>query len=169
MSITDELRKWAQICSVHHDSKLYEIADNIDVAHRSALEKLTAQLDESEDGWVRLPVDADGVTIRPGDRLDWKNGNEITQVHIHSLILDEFVPSRWDYEYETDDDGEIMDSRECARLTMFAHSVHHHKPTVEDVLYDSLKHFGAVEERTPEVEEWLHEQAAKPRMAGEGE
>lgn len=39
--------------------------------------------------------------------------------------------------------------------------------TVEDVLYESLKHFGAVEERTPEVEEWLHEQAAKLRLAGD--
>lgn len=36
--------------------------------------------------------------------------------------------------------------------------------TVEDVLYESLKHFGAVEERTPEVEEWLHEQAAKLQL-----
>lgn len=43
------------------------------------------------------------------------------------------------------------------------------KPTVEDVLYDSLRHFGAVEERTPEVEEWLRKQAAKLRLAGEDE
>ena len=39
------------------------------------------------------------------------------------------------------------------------------KPTVEDVLFDSLKHFGAVEERTPSVDEWLHEQAKRLRLA----
>ena len=197
VSITDELREWYRdrIFMANGWAEIDTIADRIDAAHRAALEKLAAQMDESErsgfdqgfasaddwlaqnedamaeHGWVRLPVDADGVTIRPGDRLDWKNGNEITHVHVHSLILDEFWPSRWDYEYETDDDGEIMDSRECARLTMFAHSVHHHAPTVEDVLREFAERYLDYEGmpsagRRGVGEALMDEYAAKLRLAG---
>lgn len=41
------------------------------------------------------------------------------------------------------------------------------EPTVEDVLFESLRHFGAVEERTPEVDAWLHEQAKRLKLAGD--
>ena len=75
VSITDELRGFMdgadgyELWCPRHKVELESIADRIDAAHRSALEKLASRLDESEDGWVRLPVDADGVPIRVGDVL----------------------------------------------------------------------------------------------------
>ncbi len=77
MSITDELREWAQIAFDKGSAgraRVETIADNIDAAHRSALEKLAAQVDESEDGWV---CKEEGKTISTCyvdvvPRFDWE-------------------------------------------------------------------------------------------------
>ena len=103
---------------------------------------------------VPLPVDADGVPIHVGERVQLI-GNDPSTVSHMSLAGDGWrVYVKYDGDLGTG-------SGEPSRIR------HHHTPTVEDVLYDSLRHFGAVEERTPEVEEWLHEQAAKLRLAGD--
>ena len=70
MSITNELRRWAYSTFAHTifsnlEKKVDEIADRIDAEHRRALEKVAAMVDH--DGWVELPVDADGKTIHVGD------------------------------------------------------------------------------------------------------
>lgn len=96
---------------------------------------------------VPLPLDADGVPIHVGDWITGKWDAKAKVVAITSEDVYWWEPDgcHWCHAYEVR---------------------HHHAPTVEDVLYESLRHFGAVEERTPEVDEWLHEQAAKLRLAG---
>lgn len=127
MAITDELRKWAQICGIKYDSKLYEIADRIDAEHRSALEKLAAQVDESEDGWVRLPVDADGVPIHVGDVMEWPTTGETFEVVGIGGGTLFYV------------DG----ARDFADWTGASTKRHHHAPTVEDVLREFAREIDA--------------------------
>lgn len=85
MSITDELRKYVKTScqNVVGNSrcsgmkKILAIADSIDREHRMAMEKVAAEVDAppmtdesmAEHGWIHLPLDADGVPIRVGDRL----------------------------------------------------------------------------------------------------
>ena len=150
MAITDELRKWAQICGIKYDSKLYEIADNIDAAHRAALEKLAAQVDESEDGWVRLPVDADGVPIRVGDVVEWVDEPNVSRV-VSSIQLAE--DGWWVYVGGT---GRRPDKYR-----------HHHEPTVEDVLREFAREIDADAYGITDAK--VAEFAARLRLAGEGE
>ena len=80
MNITEELRKWAHnsaSATTVDEAILIDIADHIDAEHEKALAEQYASLtydmkpmtDENmaKDGWVRLPVDADGVLINVGD------------------------------------------------------------------------------------------------------
>ena len=80
MSITDELRHEVAEYPFrdNRDFALFDdVADRIDREYRMALEKVAAEADAlpmtdenmAEHGWVRLPVDADGVPIHVGDRL----------------------------------------------------------------------------------------------------
>ena len=73
-SITDELRKWGYgFCGDTHDV-VTAIADRIDAEYeRVRAESIIDMTDESmaEHGWVRLPVDADGVPIRVGDTVEY--------------------------------------------------------------------------------------------------
>lgn len=151
MSVTNELRKWAQVCGIKYDSKLYEIADNIDAAHRSALEKLAAQVDESEDGWVRLPVDADGVPIRPGDELVIFETGE----HVRAYDVELYDDGRW-----LVCDDETMDSIHPDRLR-------HRAKTVEDVLWEFAREIDADAYGITDAK--VAEFAAKLRLVGEGE
>lgn len=133
MAITDELRKWAQICGIKYDSKLYEIADHIDAAHRSALEKLAAQLDESEDGWVRLPVDADGVPIHVGDVMDSGNNVACEMQGVGTVICLQYRDNSGD---GTCDEMSVMLHRGHIEFGWFNVDKlrHHRAQTVEDVL-----------------------------------
>ena len=157
MSITDELREWVtgakpavvDGCSISVGTMTYgckkallAIADRIDAEHQKAILELNNLADAS----VLLPRDADGVLIRVGDVLDgYGKTIEIVEMR-HGR-------SGW-----------VLISRDGnGYADTFAFS-HHHATTVEDVLYESLKHFGAVEERTPEVEDWLHEQARRLQL-----
>ena len=84
MSITDELREY--VIRVHRNGwldkrvcdDLLDIADRIDVAHRSALKKVAAIVDH--DGWVELPVDADGVPTHVGDKIKLEHNGRVTTV-----------------------------------------------------------------------------------------
>lgn len=117
VSITDDLREWCvdRVFMGNGYAEVLGIADRIDAAHRSALEKLASQVDESEDGWVRLPVDADGVTIRIGDRLSGYN-KTIEVVELRYGRSGWVIISR-------DGNGYV----DTAAFT-------HHAPTVDDVL-----------------------------------
>lgn len=175
MSITDELRKWAQICGIKYDSKLYEIADTIDAAHRAALEKLAAQVDESErsgfdqgfasaddwlaqnedamaeHGWVRLPVDADGVPIHVGDVMEWPTTGET-------------------FEVVGIGDGTLFyvdGARDFADWTGASTKRHHRAQTVEDVLRQFAREIDADAYSITDAK--VAEFAAKLRLAGEDE
>ena len=155
VSITDELREFAASEASDYDDwvdGIRAIADNIDAAHRSALEKLAAQVDESEDGWVRLPVDADGVPIRPGDELVIFETGE----HIRAYDIELYDDGRW-----LVCDDETMDSIHPDRLR-------HRAPTVEDVL-DEFFGKANLPDGTQTRAEIIAEYAAKLRLAGEGE
>lgn len=86
MAITDELRKWFDRYTMRKDiyDELTDIADRIDAAHEEALgSKVAMAISVGEDGtefvsmpakelserYVELPKDADGVPIKPGDKL----------------------------------------------------------------------------------------------------
>ena len=77
MSITSELREYAngwrdRSCCKH----LLDIADRIDEEHERMHEALTIGMEPMTEenmarhGWVKLPVDADGVPIRVGDYVE---------------------------------------------------------------------------------------------------
>lgn len=77
MSITDELREFANRYKLTINDRLLAIADRIDEEHKHAVmsamnDALYHANDESmaELGWVRLPKDADGVPIRMGDEME---------------------------------------------------------------------------------------------------
>ena len=111
----------------------------------ATIENYEAIADEIErevaERYMELPLDAGGVPWHLGDVTE--NGNTVRGLR--------FDQHGWHF-FGTVNDIDPSIHR------------HHHAPTVEDVLYESLKHFGAVEERTPEVEEWLHEQARRLQL-----
>lgn len=180
MAITDELREYANIATdrdIYAGARLCKIADRIDAEHRSALEKLAAQVDETSDmrefcgrieqaannredvtiwgvDYVPLPVDADGVPIHVGDRLEHVNGaftaNDMT-------ISIDGIWRAWDGE-----NGHTVLLAKC----------HHRAPTVEDVLrefadryldYEGIPSAG----RRGVGEALMDEYAAKLRLAEE--
>lgn len=81
MSITDELREY--VIQVHRNGwfdrrvcdDLLEITDRIDAEHERMYEALTIGMEPmteenmARNGWVKLPVDADGVPIHVGDEV----------------------------------------------------------------------------------------------------
>ena len=129
VAITDELRDWMRargMMAKETVDQLTAIADRIDREHRMAMEKVAAEADAlpmtdesmAEHGWVRLPVDADGVPIRPGDELVICETGE----HISAYDIELYDDGRWCVgDYET------MDSIHPDRLR-------HRAQTVEDVL-----------------------------------
>lgn len=123
MSITDELREWFKdrIFMANGWQEIRDIADRIDAEHEAACAEaygngtmsVPIALDESQ--WVKLPVDADGVPIRVGDVMD---KGEVTCISDcgkgWEVVLNNL------YTYDTP-------------------SLHHHEPTVEDVLTEFAK------------------------------
>ena len=124
MSVTDELQECADVA-----------------------EKLLA-----EDGWVRLPVDADGKVIHIGDTLD---GYGETTV-VRGLALR--------------DDGWSM-TCENGLWFNFTAFTHHHEPTVEDVLREFAEKItdSQIPGVHPTYEESIAEYSAKFRLADDGE
>ena len=174
VSITDELREWCvdRVFMGNGYAEVLGIADRIDTAHRSALEKLAAQVDESErsgfdqgfasaddwlaqhedamaeHGWIRLPLDSDGEYIRAGDVLDGY-GKTIEVVELRHGRSGWVIISR---------DGN-------AYADTFAFS-HYHAPTVEDVL-DEFFGKANLPDGTQTRAEIIAEYAAKLRLAEE--
>lgn len=139
MSITDELRtggiyRFQSNRRVFTEEELTAIADRIDAEHEAACAEaygngvmsVPIALDESQ--WVKLPVDADGVPFRIGDKVDSDHYEDGTVIGIQYGLaangaIRELVavrPHGWDT-------ATWHDPEEYA---------HHHEPTVEDVLRD---------------------------------
>ena len=160
MSITDELRRGGTHLTVTDrrafgEEELTSIADRIDREHRMALEKVAAEADEDameEHGWVKLPVDADGVPIRIGDVLD-----EI------AVATYPFVPAKVVGYHECC--GEVLPIVENdGEFQVIPEKVfHYHAPTVEDVLREFGDWYAHVKGGCDE--EAIAEYAAKLRLA----
>lgn len=169
MSITDELREWLDTGKVHWFGRRPEIEpmlDRIDAEHESAcgeaygngVQSVPIALDESQ--WVKLPVDADGVPIRVGDRVQFLGSDPSTVSHM-SLASDGWrVYVKYDGDLGTG-------SGEPNRMR------HYHAPKVEDVLRefasDIADVLGGDDFRLDGSDELFAEYAAKLRLAGDGE
>lgn len=106
MSITDELREFASHCAggMGGDA-LTAIADRID------------EVVVSE--YIRLPKDADGVSIHVGDEVvDWETPRPVTAVSEDSICLAGY------------------ESGSYYRMGIAKNYRHHHEPTVDDVLFE---------------------------------
>lgn len=97
-------------------------------------------------GWVKLPVDADGVTIRVGDVLDGY-GKTIEVVELR------YGRSGW-----------VLISRDGNGYADTFAFTHHHAPTVEDVLREFAYGLGV-----PVADSYVAAAATKLRLAKEGE
>lgn len=171
MSVTDELRGWfaRELASWHlareRFDELTAIADRIDERHERALRESydcgyasaddwLAQHEDAmaEHGWVRLPLDADGVPIRVGDRLDGYNRTITVQEMVWCGMY------RWSM---MDEYGKEW--HDCAAFS------HHHAPTVEDVLREFAEKItdSQIPNVHPTYEEAIAEYAAKLRLAEE--
>lgn len=180
MSITDELRKYARQAfeETFADTELWKIANRIDASYRVALEKLAAQLDESSDmrefcerlsqaatnredvtlfgvDYVALPMDADGVPIHVGDRVE---NNE----RVMRIVL---TDGSWEPSVYIGKLPNVLHEHFCYEIS------HYHAPTVEDVLREFAWQFApeATTMSDQDFEDTVAEYAAKLRLAGEGE
>lgn len=181
MSITTELREWAKRSMVlppQETESILAIADRIDAEHESnvsywqgasykdgydegfaSADDWLAQHEDAmaEHGWVRLPVDADGVPIRVGDEME-PISVKYDRFGVVTLCLDT-RDGRWSL--LTDLDGEWSHDEMCQLR-------HYTPPTVEDVLREFAlrvtgKEVGSINHDT------VAEYAAKLRLAGDGE
>lgn len=129
MSITDELRAGGKHAPVSNtrwlgEEELAAIADLIDAEHKKAVER--ARMDGMDatfgDGWVELPVDADGVPIHVGDVMEWPDGSTFDVVGISANTL-------FYVEHDFDD---------SAQWTA-AHNKRHHQPdSWERIIQDAI-------------------------------
>lgn len=124
MSIADELRKYAgsfYLCRYKDvREKLDAIADRIDAEYQKAIRELNNLADAS----VLLPVDADGVPIRVGDKVYQVEGGWVYTVKYITLYPDNAtVAFGGNHGFGCDN----------------AHNLrHYHELTVEDVLWELL-------------------------------
>ena len=162
MSITDELRKEARgfgryVYTAPQADCLTAIADRIDAEYeRVKAESIIDMTDENmaESGWVRLPVDADGVPIHVGDVME-----NIVCPPVHREEMGVGVECFYGW-----DDGNGRYSQfdvNCYR--------HHHEPTVEDMLREFAEKItdSQVPGVHPTYEEAIAEYAAKLTLRGE--
>lgn len=145
MSITDELREWAEefwefaYSKFGDKSKLLAIADRIDAEYQKAIRELNNLADAS----VLLPVDADGEIIHVGDMMEYGKARG----HVIALMLSNY-PKKWGggLHWGIQLEGEQAPTA----LDLMFH--HYHAPTVEDVLTE----FGI---------DWEHESDCEDRAA----
>ena len=158
MSITDELREWGKRLytpnSASLKNELERIADRIDAEHERATagcihydpdRHYCSVHGDTDNGWVRLPKDADGVPIRVGDEMVCINNGEHCPVEY--IVLTE--------------DGWEVDGESPASMR------HYHTPTVESILREFVEEWDCLFDYERDV--LIAEYAAKLRIAGEDE
>lgn len=185
MSITDELREAINQLRVECEEKegcgvlwypeptrdrFSAIADRIDIAHKHAIGYVDDRDPETmaEHGWMRLPKDADGETIRIGDVMEWcdPDGEVTVTCEVDAVGVECFFA--WDGA-----NGRYAQKRASAYR-------HHHEPTVEDVLREFAQkmneNIGMYMGEAIDADEWrdadaknIAEYAAKLRLAGDAE
>ena len=180
MESIDRLRDWlkGRLLMGNGWNELNEIADAIErevKANRvdaytkgydegfASADDLAAQHEDAMagHGWVRLPLDADGVPIHVGDVMEWPDCSTAEVVGIGN---DTFFYV---------EDGEDAADWSCA-----SDKIHHHTPTVEDVLREFAEkmneNLGMYTGEAIDADEWrdadadtIAEFAAKLRLAGD--
>lgn len=133
--LTDELRTYAKGYELYVNYKLLEIADRIDERHERALRESydsgyasaddwLAQHEDAmiEHGWIRLPLDADGVPIHVGDVMEVKFDTKRRPFTVS--FVGERAVAFW-----------VVGQPDLKSFNLDTVLVtHHHEPTVEDVL-----------------------------------
>lgn len=159
MGITDELRKWKgniQTCLAPEvvlqlRCELNDIADRIDMEHQKAIRELNNLADAS----VLLPVDADGVPIHIGDRVE--DNERVVRI----VITD----GSWEPSVYIEKLPNVLHEYFCNEVS------HYHKPTVDDVLREFAEK--VIDSQVPNVhptyEEAIAEYAKRLRLVGEDE
>ena len=176
MSITDELRKYADTLSEHarcgetipspfnphsgapigptkETEELYAIADLIDAEH----EKAIRELNNLADSCVLLPKDADGEYIHIGDELDgygYPNGGAYCKAIVNEVMI---LAGPKDSSYRS---WLMWDAAEVR---------HHHEPTVEDVLREFGEKYCDTVTDSDDEKTLFAEYAAKLQLRGDGE
>ena len=153
MSITDELREWGSRWEDAVAREVSEIADRIDERyHRDMATAQQVGINEGEDaamrdGWVRLPVDADGEVIHRGDVMVKPDGYDNRLFIVNGMTL---YGDQWS-------------------VQGFApHNLRHDHPTVEDVLEELLREYDRDDSELTNGE-IIERFAAKLRLAGDDE
>ena len=173
MSITDELREWGKRLytpnSASLKNELERIADRIDAEHEKAAagcihydpeRHYCSVHGDTENGWVKLPVDADGVPIHVGDVVTMQLlfGGESKPLVVDRMELSHGRDGDlWCIALDTD--------KECWNQPSLTR--HYTPPTVEDVLRAMLDALDVDVCDDPDAT--IAEYAAKLRLAGEGE
>ena len=132
-----------------------EWLDSWHEAFDAACNEIEAEISER---YMELPVDADGVTIRVGDKLKYDYG-DIQGAHtVVALIYDgtrrmESDGGLWDFEFDDDKRGE--DSREVICMKDFYECNRHiTERTIEDVLRDCAWALGGKPEEAYLDDDW---------------
>ena len=136
MSITSDLRGFALACDKQTKKTLLLAADRIDAEHEKAAagcihydpeRHYCGVHGDTEHGWVKLPVDADGVPIHVGDVVTMQLlfGGESKPLVVDRMELSHGRDGDlWCVALDTD--------KECWNQPSMLR--HHTPPTVEDVL-----------------------------------
>ena len=164
MKSIDRLRKYGARFNNSHDAwsgigtEILEFADEIehdvdDMWHAMTIDaKPMTDENMAKSGWVRLPVDADGVPIHIGDWItgDWDAKAKVVAITSEDVYWWEPDGCHWCHAYEVR---------------------HHYAPTVEDVLRefasDIADVLGGDDFRLDDSDELFAEYAAKLRLGGE--
>lgn len=155
MSITDELRdcirtanrSYEDVRNPYNDREILYIPE----------EELTAiadRIDERiEREYVKLPVDADGVPIHVGDRVE--NNERVVRI----VLTD----GSWEPSVYVEKLPNILHEHFCHEIS------HYHEPTVDDVLREFAEKVtdSQIPSVHPTYEEAIAEYAAKLRLAKE--
>ena len=104
----------------------------------------------AEHGWVRLPVDAEGVPIHVGDVMEWPDCSTAEVVGIGDGTF--FYVEEDEY---------------AAEWTAASDKIHHHAPTVEDVLREFAAKLCIRDGFPTATEETFAEYAAKLTLRGD--
>ena len=158
MSITDELRKWIDSIAWLEDSvtqahkNILAIADRIDERYSvkvERLEKYRAAVDAMLKEYIKLPVDADGVPIRVGDKV-----TRFDCVTVETIESIEFYKDGW-----------WIESDRCGGKP---ENIHHVQPdSWEQIIEDALHAFLDDDAPAAPTKEELVKRCR--RLAGEAE
>ena len=136
--------------------------DGFDDGSASADDWLAQHEDElAEHGWVKLPVDADGVPIHAGDVMEHRRRCVKSPATVdHMELWEDGGHYFWTIKLDTDDESHGFSGCELR---------HYHAPTVEDVLRELLSKYDELRLCPSAFDpfELMAEYAKKLRLAGD--